>query len=321
MIPLHNLFVCPRCKQKLEISTEAYKCRPCNKDFPILNGIPTFMTSDAESDSMNSFWDKGWENRLENTDQQYLLKESGQELTSRLQANLVDLKAEKDTIADVSPKDDEILLNVGCGTGEAPLFTAMGFDQYIGLDYSYNATKYSQELIKKMGGNGITIQANAELLPIASNSIDIIYSNGVLHHTPETVKAISEAVRVLKPSGKGIIGLYSKYSPIFINFRLHGTLKSIFSRRYKAWYAVGEGAWQTGDLTNPWTKTYSLRELKKIFSQFPLVDLNFRKAGFSWGNTLPKLGKYLDNSTFGRTTSKMLHSKFGGMWVITFKKG
>lgn len=49
--------------------------------------------------------------------------------------------------------------------------------------------------------------ADAENLPFANNEFDIVYSWGVLHHTPNTERAFQEVYRVLKPGGylKGMI--------------------------------------------------------------------------------------------------------------------
>ena len=191
---------------------------------------------------------------------------------------------------------------------------------YIGIDYSYNAAKYSYESIKKLNGSGITAQANAEKLPITNQSIDIVYSHGVLHHTPETQVTLDEVYRVLKEDGKGVIGLYNTWSATFISARIIGTLKSLFSRRYTDWYQEGEGDWITGDNLNPWTKTYSLRELKSLFSKYEVYDLNFRKTSFSWANAIPKVGKHIGKTKFGEFLASKLHSLIGSMWIITFKK-
>jgi len=52
--------------------------------------------------------------------------------------------------------------------------------------------------------------ADAENLPFESNTFDLGYSFGVLHHSPNTEKAISELVRVAKPGGEIKIMLYNR---------------------------------------------------------------------------------------------------------------
>ena len=270
---------------------------------------------------MSEFWDKGWSLRLESTDSKHFVNEKSIKLREIVKKSLNSLLSEKHHITDVMPCGDKTILNIGCGIGEAELFALMGAKNYIGIDYSFNAVKYSLENIRKLGGSGITALANAELLPIEDSSIDHIYSNGVLHHTPETQKTLDEVIRVLKPSGKGIIGLYNIWSPLFFIYgHILGSIRTVFSKHYKRWYEYGESAWKTKGCNNPWTKAYSLRELNKMFSQYDLLDLTFRKTGFSWKNTIPIFGKIIDKTQFGKQSSIYLQSKLGQMWVITFIK-
>ncbi len=58
-------------------------------------------------------------------------------------------------------------------------------------------------------------QGDAENLPFADASFDIVYSNGVLHHVPDMARAFREAKRVLKPDGQFIVILYNKYSVFY----------------------------------------------------------------------------------------------------------
>jgi ubiquinone/menaquinone biosynthesis C-methylase UbiE len=52
--------------------------------------------------------------------------------------------------------------------------------------------------------------ADAEDLPFASDTFDLGYSWGVLHHTPNTEKALAELVRVVRPGGEIKIMLYNR---------------------------------------------------------------------------------------------------------------
>jgi ubiquinone/menaquinone biosynthesis C-methylase UbiE/uncharacterized protein YbaR (Trm112 family) len=319
---LESIFVCPICKSELFFETnQHYICEACDSNYPTLNGVPIFLTGRRDTDVMNKFWDEGWKNRFKNTDHAFWEEESNEIFKDRIEKNVDKmLERGRHAITETIPINEKIVLNIGCGTGEAPAFMALGAKNYIGIDYSYNAAKYSIEAIKKMDGSGITAQANAELLPIGDDSIDIAYSHGVLHHTPETQIALDEIYRVLKPAGLGVIALYSTWSPTFLVARAIGTMKSIFTDKYNEWYEEGEQAWKTGGELNPWTKTYSLRELKNLFSIYDISELKFRKNGFSWGNAIPKLGKHIENTDLGKKIAGVLDPSLGAMWIITFKK-
>ena len=65
--------------------------------------------------------------------------------------------------------------------------------------------------------------ADAENLPFESGSFDLAYSFGVLHHSPDTNKAIAELVRVVRGGGEIKIMLYNRRSIFVFNRRLfHG---------------------------------------------------------------------------------------------------
>ena len=59
--------------------------------------------------------------------------------------------------------------------------------------------------------------ADAENLPFPSNSFDLGYSFGVLHHSPDTVKAVAELVRVIRPGGELKMMLYNRHSIYIAN--------------------------------------------------------------------------------------------------------
>ena len=166
------------------------------------------------------------------------------------------------------------LLEIGCGLGTDLLQFARGGAYVTAVDL----TPRSIELVKKrfdLEGLPVDAQvADAERLPFEDGSFDAVYSFGVLHHTPNTQKAIDEVYRVLKPGGRIIIMLYHKSSlHVWLGIPLYGLLGK--SRNHglplaEDWVRVYDGE------MNPLGKAYSRSNAKKMFSGFRKVLTTIR---------------------------------------------
>ena len=100
------------------------------------------------------------------------------------------------------------VLEVGCGLGtDLVQFARVGANTY-GLDLSGRSVELAARRLKEEGCRGCLLQADAERLPFKDNAFDLVYSWGVLHHTPDTAGAIREMIRVCKPEGELLVMLY-----------------------------------------------------------------------------------------------------------------
>jgi SAM-dependent methyltransferase len=113
---------------------------------------------------------------------------------------------------------DSDVLEVGCGLGTDAINFARRGARYTGVDL----TEASIELVRRrFEFESLTADlrvADAEALPFDADSFDLVYSHGVLHHTPDTQQAINEVHRVLKPGGTAMVMLYHKNS---YNYRVN----------------------------------------------------------------------------------------------------
>ena len=57
------------------------------------------------------------------------------------------------------------------------------------------------------------MQADVLRLPFQDASFDVVWSEGVLHHTPSTRDALASCVRVLRPGGRILFYIYRKKAP------------------------------------------------------------------------------------------------------------
>lgn len=114
------------------------------------------------------------------------------------------------------------VLEVGCGLGSLLSELAKAALCAVGIDLTWKAVVMSRKRLNLFGLAGETLQSDAENLPFPDGSFDYVLSWGVIHHTPDTERAISEIWRALKPGGRFGIMLYHRNS---INFYYHMLFK------------------------------------------------------------------------------------------------
>lgn len=83
-----------------------------------------------------------------------------------------------------------------------------------GIDLTERAVEHTYKRMSCFGLSSYLAVGDAEALDFPENTFDRIYSWGVLHHSPDTPKAVSEALRVLRPGGRGSIMIYNKWSMV-----------------------------------------------------------------------------------------------------------
>jgi ubiquinone/menaquinone biosynthesis C-methylase UbiE/uncharacterized protein YbaR (Trm112 family) len=108
-------------------------------------------------------------------------------------------------------------LDVGCGAGFAT--TAWMRDgwndsgaEWIGADIS-DAIDVARERLGAFGGTEF-VQADVLELPFRPESFDVVFSEGVLHHTPSTERALKSLVPLLRPGGELMVYVYARKAPI-----------------------------------------------------------------------------------------------------------
>lgn len=109
-----------------------------------------------------------------------------------------------------SPADLEgkTILDVGCGMGRfAEVASAWGA-RVLGVDLSVAAEAAQRNLGDR--ANTAFLQADVFDLPLRPESFDLIYSIGVLHHTPDTRAAFARLPRLLRPGGRIAIWVYTR---------------------------------------------------------------------------------------------------------------
>jgi len=162
------------------------------------------------------------------------------------------------------------LLEVGCGMGTDLLQFARGGAYCTGIDLTPRSVEITRHRFKLYGAEADFMISDAEHLPFRDASFDVVYSNGVLHHTPDTEGAVREVHRVLRPGGVAKVMLYHRNS---LNYWVEivlrrGLLGFEFLRGRSAEEIMSRVIEFSEHDARPLVKVYSRKQARELFKLF-----------------------------------------------------
>jgi len=233
------------------------------------------------------------------------------------------------------------VLEIGCGLGtDGAQFAQAGAD-YTGIDLTDAAIELAQKRFELFKLPGTFQTDDAERLSFPNDSFDLVYSHGVLHHTPDIKAAIAEIHRVLRPGGRAEVMLYHRNS---YNYRVNISMlrrAGVHLLRWKAGVKLvqmltGEPedslrnharqlkadssylsseqflSQNTDGAGNPLARVYSREEVRNLFKDFKKVSVKTFFLNKRW---IPIVGSILP-----RSIESKLASRWGWhLWVYAEK--
>lgn len=112
--------------------------------------------------------------------------------------------------------EQPLLVDAGCGAAMSalellePLVPRL---RYLGVDVS-EAVDVARQRFAERGLEAGFLQADISDLPLEASSVDLIFSEGVLHHTNSTESALKSLARLLKPGGRLLFYVYRRKGPL-----------------------------------------------------------------------------------------------------------
>jgi SAM-dependent methyltransferase len=234
------------------------------------------------------------------------------------------------------------VLEIGCGLGTDGAQFATAGAIYTGVDLTEAAVALARRRFELFNLPGTFRTADAENLDFADESFDLVYSHGVLHHTPDTERAVREVHRVLRPGGRAVVMLYHRDSYNYrVNIRLFRragahllrfgpglklvhriTGEPLESLREHAQSLKADArsylspdeflSQHTDGANNPLARVYSRRQARELFKDFSRVELATHFLNKRW---LPVVGPLLS-----RAAEKRLAARWGWhLWIYATK--
>jgi ubiquinone/menaquinone biosynthesis C-methylase UbiE/uncharacterized protein YbaR (Trm112 family) len=287
--------VCPSCHGALAQAAAALTCSGCDAVYPVTeDDIPWMATPEPGSDTIEvrEFW-TALHAAIDGPAAALVQRGELNGLLDRLQ----ELFEHREHLAvremPIGSLAGRRVLEIGSGGGaHAALFNRRGAEM-VALDVTPDRVVATARKLDDGATPSLSLQGDARRLPFPDAWFDIVYSNGVLHHSPDIRASVSEVYRVLKPGGRAVAMLYARHSFLYqgVLFPIRGVLQGkAFGGRQWLGAATEWMSSTRQTVSNPWTTVFSARDVRRLFAQFDTVTL--RKNAFTF-DQIPVVGKLI----------------------------
>jgi SAM-dependent methyltransferase len=180
------------------------------------------------------------------------------------------------------------VLDAGCGTGQLVNFLALEPRRtVVGIDLSRSSLRKAHAFKKRFGIAGARfVQMDVFGLALPAASFDVVFSNGVLHHTGDARRGFRELCRLVRPGGHIVLGLYNPFGRLMLRarkalFRVTGSrFASLdFMLRQRSVSPEKKRIWFMDQYRHPHEQTISVAAALGWF----------RENGFEYVNSVPKI--------------------------------
>lgn len=312
-------YICTTCGHLLKKHNDCLTCEKCEKQWPIIDGIPQFteehhywgeISQDLMQQINKQIQKENWKDVLKRT-----LGEHNQEETYDF---VTDLKRANWHLFLPLPSNAHVL-DIGCGLGTISHSLSRHYEKIVSIEtvperLFFSKIRFQQENIQ----NVELVRANLLDLPFPENSFDLVVMNGVLEwvglseqsKNPRDLQllALRNIHRVLKNTGTLYIGIENRIGYSYFLGRVdHSYLKysSLLPRRLANLYTRRK---KNEDYR---TYTYSYSGYQKLLKQAGFQDTNFYCAfpGYNKQNLIfelrkPALKHFIQSRTFSNYFKK-----------------
>lgn len=190
------------------------------------------------------------------------------------------------------------LLEIGTGMGADFARFAEWGSVPIGVDLTERGVRITREVLNSRGLRGHVLRADAMQLPFRDASFDIVYSWGVLHHTPDPARALTECQRVLAPGGELRIMLYHRHSWVAL-----AAWVRFCALRGRIWAGLTDAV---AHIESPGTRAFTTSEIPPLLPD--LVDIDVQPHLTHW------------DRRWAPGISRLFGDRFGWFLLVTARK-
>jgi SAM-dependent methyltransferase len=200
-----ELLACPACGGAL---SAVWTCTACGARFDAPDGIPNLrLAGTARTEIVRAFYGRA-------PFPGYPPRDSLAALRARAE------RSRFAPLLDRAIPSDATIAEVGCGTGQMSLYLARADRVVIAADLSRASLMLGAAAARRYGINHVRfVETDLHRSGLRTGAFDIVYSSGVLHHTPDPRAAFAEVVRPVRRGGLVIVGVYNAVARIPLRLR------------------------------------------------------------------------------------------------------
>jgi len=204
-IHLRDLLACPACAGAL---AEDWSCRACGARFDAPDGIPNLrLAGDERTDEVRRFYDRapfpGYPPR---DSLQALHARAGRSAFARLLNHAI-------------PGDARIV-EIGCGTGQMCLYLARADRIVVGADLTRASLLLGAAAARRFRLDRVHfVETDLRKAGLKAGAFDVVYSSGVVHHTPDPRASFARLARLARPGGTIVLGVYNAFARVPLRLR------------------------------------------------------------------------------------------------------
>jgi SAM-dependent methyltransferase len=200
-----ELLACPACGGRLGPD---WSCRGCGTAFDAAEDIPNLrLPGDARTEAVRHFYQRA-------PFPGYPPRDSLDALRAR---------AERSAFArllDRAIDDEARIVEIGCGTGQMCLYLARGNRLVVGADLTRASLQLATAAARRFDLSRVQfVETDLQRPGIAAGAFDVVYSAGVLHHTPDPRASFARLARLARPRGTIVLGVYNVFARVPLRLR------------------------------------------------------------------------------------------------------
>jgi SAM-dependent methyltransferase len=208
MQPPIDLLACPRCRGVLEERGQGFACAACGAGYEERDGVVRLrIRSDERTETVRQFYSQS-------PFPGYPPRDSLDGLRARAE------RSEFARLLDRAVPGDARIVEVGCGTGQMSLFLATADRVVVGADITAASLACAARAQARFGVERVLfVETDLRAPGLREAAFDVVYSSGVLHHTPDPRASFAALARLARPGGIIVLGLYNFLARLPHRFR------------------------------------------------------------------------------------------------------